>query len=70
MENCDLPLSDLLVSQDAAISSADGSGGAAGSPVVGWSTGLQSLHLAAIGLLFDILNGELATGSLNLSEAV
>ena len=67
---CDLPLSDFLVSENAAVWPAYGSCGSAGSLVVSGSQGLQSLHFGASGLLFDVLNRKFATGGLDLSEAI
>ena len=56
--------------EDTTVGSADGSGGATGSLEVSGSHSLNTLHLGAIRLLFDVLNREFSTGSLYLSEAV
>ena len=65
-----LPLSDFLMGENAAIRSADGSGSTASSLVVSGAHDLDAGHLGTRGLLFDVLNRELATRGLHLSEAV
>ena len=65
-----LPLTDLLVSEDTTVSSADLSVGTAGSLEISGSHDLDTLHLGAVSLLFDVLNREFATGGLHFAEAV
>ena len=56
--------------ENAAIGSADSSGGTAGSLEVSGTHDLDAGHLGSLSLLFDVLNRELATRGLHLSEAV
>ena len=55
----------------AAVWSADGPGPDAQSAEDSWSLALESMQsLLAAGLLFDVLNGKLATWGLDCSKAV
>ena len=65
-----LPLSDFLVSELAAVRSGDSSVATSCSLEVSGAHHLDSLHFGAIGLLFDVLDCEFATGGLHLSKAV
>ena len=64
------PVPDLLVSKDATIGSADGSGSAASSLEVSGTHDFDAGHLGSVRLLFDVLNSELATRRFDLAEAV
>ena len=65
-----LPVPDLGVGEHATVRTADGPGGAAGPLEVSGTHGLDAGHLGTLSLLFDVLNRELATRGLHLSEAV
>ena len=65
-----LPLSHLGVGEDATVRSRDGSVEAVHSLEGSGASGLDALHGGAGGLLFDVLNRELATWGLHFSEAV
>lgn len=58
------------MSEDATVRSADGAVVALHSLEDGGALGLDSLHASSGRLLFDVLNRELATWGLHLSEAV
>jgi len=65
-----LPVSDFLMGKDATVRTADGPGGAAGPLEVSGAHDLDTGHLGAVSLLFDVLNSKLATRGLHFSEAV
>lgn len=67
--SCD-SLSDFVVSEHSAVGSADRLSVSLETSVGSWSADLDALHLSALSLLFDVLNGELATWGPLSSEAV
>jgi len=58
------------VGEDATVGSGHLSVSTAGSLEISGSHDLNALHLGAVGLLFDVLNREFATGGLHFAEAV
>ena len=56
--------------EHATVRSAHSPGRAGGSAVIGGAHGTDTLHASSRGLLFDVLNRELAAGRLHHLEAV
>ena len=66
----DLPISDFLVGKVATVWSADSSSPDAHPAQDSGPCGLDSAHALSISLLFDVLNGKLATWGLDCFKAV
>jgi hypothetical protein len=66
----DLPFSDFVVGELSTIDATDGSLGGSDLAELSWSADRNALHFTSAGILFDVLNGELAAGGPESTETV